>query len=114
MQSYPKYARDRCHIALKPPRYLSLKVTAWQARIPGIELGKGIHDQDRLPCTGSLTGKGQHADRRRAGFDRRPAKVLTHLLGIKPGEISALFKQALGVDRSREINEQMLATGLLV
>ncbi len=41
-------------------------------------------------------------------------KVLTELLGTKPGEIRALFKQTLGVDRSREIKEQMLAAGLPV
>jgi len=36
------------------------------------------------------------------------------MLGTKPGEIRALFKQTLGVDRSREIKEQMLAAGLPV
>lgn len=41
-------------------------------------------------------------------------KVLTDLLGTKPGEIRALFKQTLGADRSREIKEQMLAAGLPV
>ena len=34
------------------------------------------------------------------------------MLGTKPGEIKALFKQTLGVDRSGEIKEQMLAAGL--
>ncbi len=41
-------------------------------------------------------------------------KVLTELLGTKPGEIRTLFKQMLGVDRLREIKEQMLAAGLPV
>ncbi len=41
-------------------------------------------------------------------------KVLTDLLGTKPGEIRALFKQTLGADRSREVKEQMLAAGLPV
>jgi hypothetical protein len=40
------------------------------------------------------------------------AKVLTEMLGTKPGEIQALFKQTLEVDRARELKEQMLAAGL--
>ena len=40
------------------------------------------------------------------------AKVLTEMLGTKPGEIKALFKQTLEVDRARELKEQMLAAGL--
>jgi type II secretory pathway predicted ATPase ExeA len=42
------------------------------------------------------------------------AKVLTELLGTKPGEIKALFKQTLDADRARELKEQMLAAGLPV
>jgi hypothetical protein len=42
------------------------------------------------------------------------AKVLTEMLGTKPGEIKALFKQMLGIDRARELKEQMLAAGLPV
>ena len=33
------------------------------------------------------------------------AKVLTEMLGTKPGEIKALFKQTLEVDRARELKE---------
>ena len=42
------------------------------------------------------------------------AKVLTEMLGTKPGEIKALFKQTLEADRARELKEQMLAAGLPV
>ena len=42
------------------------------------------------------------------------AKVLTEMLGTKPGEIKALFKQTLETDRARELKEQMLAAGLPV
>lgn len=43
-------------------------------------------------------------------------KVLTEteMLGTKPGEIKALFKQTLDYDRTRELKEQMLAAGLPV
>ena len=37
---------------------------------------------------------------------------LTEMLGTKPGEIKALFKQTLEIDRARELTEQMLAAGL--
>jgi type II secretory pathway predicted ATPase ExeA len=40
--------------------------------------------------------------------------VLSEMLGIKPGEIRALFKQTLEPDRAREVKEQMLAAGLPV
>ena len=42
------------------------------------------------------------------------ARVLTEMLGTKPGEIKALFKQTLEPDRARELKEQMLAAGLPV
>jgi type II secretory pathway predicted ATPase ExeA len=42
------------------------------------------------------------------------AKVLTEMLGTKPGEIKALFNQTLEVDRARELKEQLLAAGLPV
>ncbi len=42
------------------------------------------------------------------------AKVLGELLGTKPGEVRALFRQTLGAERSRELKEQMLAAGLPV
>ena len=41
-------------------------------------------------------------------------KVLAELLGAKPGDIRALFRQTLGTERSREMKEQMLAAGLPV
>jgi hypothetical protein len=102
---------------------------AWQTRISGIELGQSIYDQIRLFCTGFLTVGRQHADRLCASFDSvlskqiddleptltrhgHTAKVLTEMLGTKPGEIKALFKQTLEVDRARELKEQMLAAGL--
>jgi hypothetical protein len=40
--------------------------------------------------------------------------VLSEMLGIKPGEIRALFKRTLEPDRVREVKEQMLAAGLPV
>jgi type II secretory pathway predicted ATPase ExeA len=42
------------------------------------------------------------------------ARVLTEMLGTKPGEIKALFKQTLEPGRVRELKEQMLAAGLPV
>jgi hypothetical protein len=42
------------------------------------------------------------------------AKVLAELLDTKPGKVRALFRQTLGVERSRELKEQMLAAGLPV
>jgi hypothetical protein len=42
------------------------------------------------------------------------AKVLAELLDTRPGEVRALFRQTLGVERSRELKEQMLAAGLPV
>jgi len=42
------------------------------------------------------------------------AKVLGELLGTKPGEVRALFRQTLGAERSRELKDQMLAAGLPV
>jgi hypothetical protein len=42
------------------------------------------------------------------------AKVLTEMLGIKPGVMKTLFKQTLEADRARELKEQMLAAGLPV
>jgi len=41
-------------------------------------------------------------------------KVLTEMLGVKPGELRALFKQELGAERARDLKEQMLAAGLPV
>ncbi len=40
--------------------------------------------------------------------------MLAELLDAKPGEVSALFRQTLGAERSRELKEQMLAAGLTV
>jgi len=40
--------------------------------------------------------------------------VLSEMLGMKPGEIRALFKRTLEPDRAREVKEQMLAAGLPV
>jgi type II secretory pathway predicted ATPase ExeA len=42
------------------------------------------------------------------------AKVLAEMLGAKPIEIKALFKQTLAFDRARELKDQMLAAGLPV
>jgi len=41
-------------------------------------------------------------------------EVLVELLDTKPGEVRALLRQTLGVERSRELKEQMLAAGLPV
>ena len=41
-------------------------------------------------------------------------KVLSELLGAKPAEIKAMFRQTLEPDRAREIKEQLLAAGLPV
>ena len=41
-------------------------------------------------------------------------KVLCELLGTKPAEVRALFRQTLEPDRAREIKEQLLAAGLPV
>ena len=41
-------------------------------------------------------------------------KVLAELLGAKPAEIKAMFRQTLEPDRTRELKEQMLAAGLPV
>ena len=41
-------------------------------------------------------------------------KVLTEMLGVRPGEIRALFKHELEPERARELKEQMLAAGLPV
>jgi hypothetical protein len=44
--------------------------------------------------------------------------VLTEMLGVKPSELRALFKQELkqelGAERARDLEEQMLAAGLPV
>jgi len=40
--------------------------------------------------------------------------VLTEMLGVKPGELRALFKQELGAERARNLKEQMLAADLPV
>jgi len=42
------------------------------------------------------------------------SKVLTELLGVKPAELRALFRQDLPADRARDLKEQMLAAGLPV
>nr|WP_294563228.1 AAA family ATPase [uncultured Rhodopila sp.] len=42
------------------------------------------------------------------------AKVLTELLGTRPGEIRSLFRQTLEPDRVRELKDKMLAAGLPV
>jgi type II secretory pathway predicted ATPase ExeA len=42
------------------------------------------------------------------------SKVLTDMLGVKPSELKALFRQELPADRARDIKEQMLAAGLPV
>ena len=41
-------------------------------------------------------------------------KVLCELLGTKPAEVRALFRQTLEPERAREIKEQLLAAGLPV
>ena len=41
-------------------------------------------------------------------------KVLCELLGTKPAEMRALFRQTLEPDRARELKEQLLAAGLPV
>ena len=41
-------------------------------------------------------------------------KVLCELLGTKPAEVRALFRQTLEPDRARELKEQLLAAGLPV
>ena len=41
-------------------------------------------------------------------------KVLSELVGAKPAEIKAMFRQTLEPERAREIKEQMLAAGLPV
>jgi hypothetical protein len=41
-------------------------------------------------------------------------KALTEILGTKPAEMRALFRQTLESDRARELKEQMLAAGLPV
>ena len=41
-------------------------------------------------------------------------KILMDLLGAKPAEIKAMFRQTLEQDRARELKEQMLAAGLPV
>ncbi len=41
-------------------------------------------------------------------------KVLTEMLGTKPAEVRALFRQTLEPDRARELKEQLLAAGLPV
>ena len=41
-------------------------------------------------------------------------KILADLLGAKPAEIKAMFRQTLEPDRARELKEQMLAAGLPV
>ena len=71
----------------------------------------------RLPAAGSA--RVSRLWRAAATHSRNPAiqaspngytaKVLTEMLGTKPGEIKALFKQTLEVDRARELKEQMLA-----
>jgi len=40
--------------------------------------------------------------------------LLAELLDTKPSKVRALFRQALGAKRSRELKEQMLAAGLPV
>jgi type II secretory pathway predicted ATPase ExeA len=42
------------------------------------------------------------------------ARVLTEMLGNKPGKIKTLFKQTLEPDRARELKDQMPAAGLPV
>ncbi len=42
------------------------------------------------------------------------ARVLAELLDTKPGEVREMFRQTLGVERLRELKEQMLAAGLPV
>ena len=41
-------------------------------------------------------------------------KVLSEMLGTKPAEVRALFRQTLEPDRARELKEQLLAAGLPV
>ena len=41
-------------------------------------------------------------------------RALTEMLGTKPAEMRALFRQTLESDRARELKEQMLAAGLPV
>lgn len=42
------------------------------------------------------------------------AKALSEMLGAKPAEVRALFRQTLEADRAREMKEQLLAAGLPV
>ena len=42
------------------------------------------------------------------------AKVLTEMLGTKPAEMRALFRQSLEPDRARELKEQLLSAGMPV
>ena len=42
------------------------------------------------------------------------AKFLAEMLGTKPAEIKAMFKQNLEADRARDLKEKMLAAGLPV
>jgi len=56
------------------------------------------------------TARRQTAKSKYLYADGQTAQLRGHW--AKPGEIRALFKQTLGVDRSREIKEQMLAAGL--
>jgi NRAMP (natural resistance-associated macrophage protein)-like metal ion transporter len=41
-------------------------------------------------------------------------KVLTEMLGVKPGELRGFFKNELGAERARDLKEQMLSAGLPV
>lgn len=40
--------------------------------------------------------------------------VLTQMLGTRPAEVRALFRQTLEPDRTRELKEQQLTAGLPV
>ncbi len=103
-RKYPT-GRRTPNLATVPEQYLSLALeTGYQASEKPV--GEAIVDSvlskqiDDLEPT--LT---------RHGYT---TKVLTEMLGTKPGEIRALFKQTLGFDRARELKEQMLAAGLPV
>ena len=104
--------------------------SACEARNSGIKPGQVIYGQLLSRLNGFPDCRDRHADRLRAGFNRRPepgfearraapgrqigtnssgGRLVTEMLGTKPGEIKALFKQTLDSDRVRELKKLMLA-----
>ncbi|HUZ90688.1 MAG TPA: recombinase family protein [Methylocella sp.] len=72
---------------------------------------RGRNGGRRFKMTASKLRLAQAATLTRNGYT---TKVLTEMLGVKPGELRALFKQELGAERARDLKEQMLAAGLPV